>query len=49
MRQRTLRVSRLGRLAYGAALTLQKETERAVVEGRQSLFALKPERRKESA
>ncbi|HYJ47044.1 MAG TPA: lipoyl(octanoyl) transferase LipB [Pyrinomonadaceae bacterium] len=35
MRQRTLRVSRRGRLEYGAALTLQKETERAVLEGRQ--------------
>src|SRR4051812_35586270 len=35
MRERTLRVSRLGRLEYGAALALQKETERAVLEGRQ--------------
>src|SRR5215217_8447488 len=31
MRQRTLRVERLGRLEYGAALALQKETERAVL------------------
>ncbi|HEY0377527.1 MAG TPA: lipoyl(octanoyl) transferase LipB [Pyrinomonadaceae bacterium] len=31
MRQRTLRVLRLGRLEYGAALAVQKETERAVL------------------
>ncbi len=31
MRQRTLRVRRLGRLEYGAALAVQKETERAVL------------------
>ena len=31
MRQRTLRVLRLGRLEYGAALTIQKETERMVL------------------
>ena len=31
MRQRTLRVRRLGRLEYGAALAAQKETERAVL------------------
>ena len=35
MKQRTLRVSRLGRMEYGAALMVQKETERAVLEGRQ--------------
>ena len=35
MRQRTLRVRRLGRLEYGAALSVQKETERAVLSGRQ--------------
>jgi lipoyl(octanoyl) transferase len=34
-KQRTLRVRRLGRLEYGAALAVQKETERAVLEGRQ--------------
>ena len=35
MRQRTLRVCRVGRLEYGAALALQKETERAVLTGDQ--------------
>jgi lipoyl(octanoyl) transferase len=35
MGQRTLRVCRLGRLEYGAALKLQKETERAVLSGAQ--------------
>jgi lipoyl(octanoyl) transferase len=35
MAQRTLRVQRAGRLEYGAALTLQKETERAVLSGAQ--------------
>ena len=35
MRQRTLRVRRLGRLEYGAALAAQKETERAVLEREQ--------------
>ena len=35
MKQRRLRVERLGRLEYGAALAVQKETERAVLEGRQ--------------
>jgi lipoyl(octanoyl) transferase len=35
MRQRVLRVNRLGRVEYGAALAVQKETERAVQEGRQ--------------
>ncbi|PYS48943.1 MAG: octanoyltransferase [Acidobacteria bacterium] len=35
MRDRTLRVHRLGRMEYGAALAIQKETERAVQEGRQ--------------
>jgi lipoyl(octanoyl) transferase len=35
MRQRTLRVERLGRVEYGAALDIQKHTERAVVTGRQ--------------
>lgn len=34
MNQRTLRVERLGRTEYGAALATQKETERAVLEGR---------------
>src|SRR5215210_3878293 len=33
MKQRMLRVRRLGRLEYGAALSVQKETERAVIEG----------------
>jgi lipoyl(octanoyl) transferase len=31
MKQRTLRVRRLGRLEYGVALAVQKETERAVL------------------
>ena len=31
MRQRTLKVERLGRVEYGAALDLQKQTERAVL------------------
>jgi lipoyl(octanoyl) transferase len=35
MGNRTLRVRRLGRLEYGAALAVQKETERAVVNGQQ--------------
>jgi lipoyl(octanoyl) transferase len=35
MEPRTLRVCRLGRLEYGAALNLQKETERAVLSGAQ--------------
>lgn len=35
IKQRTLRVSRLGRMEYGLALALQKETERAVLTGEQ--------------
>ena len=35
MRQRTLKVERLGRLEYGAALELQKQTERVVLTGAQ--------------
>lgn len=35
MEQRRLRVHRAGRLEYGAALALQKETERAVLSGAQ--------------
>lgn len=35
MQQRTLRVHRLGNLEYGAALQVQKETERAVLDRRQ--------------
>jgi len=35
MRQRTLRVERLGRVEYGAALEIQKQTERAVLNGEQ--------------
>ena len=35
MGQRTLKVCRLGRLEYGAALAIQKETERAVLTGAQ--------------
>ena len=35
MRQRTLKVERLGRVEYGAALELQKQTERAVLTGEQ--------------
>ena len=33
--QRTLRVERLGRVEYGAALDMQKQTERAVLTGEQ--------------
>src|SRR2546427_485263 len=33
MRQRTLKVERLGRIDYAAALDLQKQTERAVLTG----------------
>jgi lipoyl(octanoyl) transferase len=33
--QRTLRVERLGRVEYGAALEIQKQTERAVLTGQQ--------------
>lgn len=35
LKQRTLRVSRLGRMEYGAALSAQKETERRVLAGEQ--------------
>jgi len=35
MRQRTLKVERLGRVEYGAALEIQKQTERAVLMGEQ--------------
>ena len=35
MRPRTLKVERLGRVEYAAALTLQKQTERAVLTGAQ--------------
>jgi lipoyl(octanoyl) transferase len=35
MRQRTLKVERLGRVEYGAALEIQKQTERAVLTGKQ--------------
>ena len=35
MRQRTLKVERLGRVEYGAALDIQKQTERAVLTGAQ--------------
>ena len=35
MRERTLRVERLGRVEYGAALEIQKQTERAVLNGEQ--------------
>jgi lipoyl(octanoyl) transferase len=35
MKPRLLRVERLGRLEYGAALAVQKETERAVLSGEQ--------------
>jgi lipoyl(octanoyl) transferase len=35
MKQRTLKVRRLGRLEYGAALALQKETESAVLAGQE--------------
>src|SRR6202165_1811487 len=36
MQQRTLKVERLGRVEYGAALDLQKQTERAVLTGEQA-------------
>jgi lipoyl(octanoyl) transferase len=35
MRQRTLKVERLGRVEYGAALEIQKQTERTVLTGTQ--------------
>ena len=35
MRERTLRVERLGRVEYGTALEIQKQTERAVLNGEQ--------------
>jgi lipoyl(octanoyl) transferase len=35
MRQRTLKVERLGRVEYGTALDIQKQTERAVLAGQQ--------------
>jgi lipoyl(octanoyl) transferase len=35
VQQKTLRVTRLGRMEYGAALAVQKETERAVVSSEQ--------------
>jgi lipoate-protein ligase B len=35
MRQRTLKVERLGRVEYGVGLDLQKQTERAVLTGEQ--------------
>lgn len=35
MRQRTLKVERLGRVEYGAALEIQRQTERAVLTGQQ--------------
>jgi lipoyl(octanoyl) transferase len=35
MRQRTLKVERLGLVEYGAALDIQKQTERAVLTGQQ--------------
>ncbi len=35
MRQRTLKVEQLGRVEYGAALEMQKQTERAVLTGEQ--------------
>lgn len=35
MRQRALKVQRLGRVEYGAALEIQKRTERAVLDGEQ--------------
>jgi lipoyl(octanoyl) transferase len=35
MRQRTLKVERLGRVEYSAALDIQKQTERAVLTGEQ--------------
>jgi len=36
MRRRTLKVERLGRVEYGAALEIQKQTERAVLTGAQA-------------
>ncbi len=36
MRQRTLKVERLGRIEYGAALETQQQTERAVLTGAQA-------------
>ena len=36
MRQRTLKVERRGRVEYGAALEIQKQTERAVLTGAQA-------------
>src|SRR5438309_2041710 len=36
MRQRTLKVERLGRVEYGAALEIQKQTERAILMGAQA-------------
>ena len=36
MQRRTLKVERLGRVEYGAALEIQKQTERAVLTGEQS-------------
>ena len=36
MRQRQLKVERLGRVEYAAALEIQKQTERAVLTGRQT-------------
>jgi len=36
MRQRTLRIERLGRVEYAAALDIQKQTERAVLTGEQA-------------
>ena len=36
MRQRTLKVERLGRLEYGGALEIQKQTECAVLTGAQA-------------
>ena len=35
MEQRNLKVERLGRVEYGAALDIQKQTERAVLAGEQ--------------
>src|SRR5207237_3149102 len=36
MRQRTLKVERRGRVEYGAALEIQKQTERAILMGAQA-------------
>jgi len=36
MRQRTLKVERFGRVEYGAALEIQKQTERAILMGAQA-------------